>query len=90
LSEGRLIYLVVTIESKADHVNEDILLKLGPVRYHQLAHTDHSLWVASIDSKNGHSEWFDNISRVGKTAVVFRISGKAYLVICNYVQGTVT
>jgi hypothetical protein len=79
----------VTVESKPNHVYQNILLEGLPVSDHQLRAADDRLWVTRVHSKNRDTEWLHDVGGVFKAAIILRASCETNLVVGNYMQTTV-
>ena len=86
LGEAGLVNLVVSVVTVANHVDECILLESLPVCNQKTARLNDSFWICCVDSNNWHSKRFNDISRILKTTVVFRICCETHLVVCDDVE----
>lgn len=83
LSEGWFIDLVVTMLSITDDINNNISLPHLTPFSGQLAHSDNSLWIISVDVKHGSVESAGNISAVSSRARIMWVSGETNLIVDN-------
>jgi hypothetical protein len=90
LSKTRFIDFVVTVESKTNHVNQNVFLKCLPILNHKLWATNDWFGVTCVYSKNWYTERFNNIWRIFETTIILRTCRKSNLIICDYVKATVT
>lgn len=86
LGEAGLVDFVVSVVTVANHVDECVLFESLPVCNQETARLNDGFWICSIDSNNWHPERFDDVRRILKTTVVFRICCKTHLVVRDDVQ----
>jgi len=90
LSEGRLVYFVMPVETETDHVNKHIFFVFAPVLDHEFASFDNTLGVRSVNSQNWHTKGLNNVSSLVKTPIISRIGCEADLIVSNYMESAIT
>jgi len=81
LSESRLILLIMSISSKANNINEDVLLKLlsvGNCNFHAFVKNVRDI---SVDVNDGSIDCLGNLCTVVWRSTLFWIGGEANLVV---------
>jgi hypothetical protein len=79
----------MAVKPKANHIDQDVLLKFLPVRDGELAASHNCLRVTGVDSKDWYTERFNDICGMFETSVVFRVCCESDLIVGNNVDRAV-
>src|SRR5262245_33338996 len=86
LSKTRLIAFVVSVSAIADNIDYHVTLKGLTKIDRQHSHTSDRFGVIAVHMKDRRLNRFSNVGGVGPGKSIFRISGKANLIVDNNVD----